>query len=159
MKQQVTLERTFRAPIEDVWELWTTREGIESWWGPEGFKVEVRSIDLRPGGELRYGMTAVAPEMVEFMRREGMPLTTEARLTYTEVSAPHRLAYVHRADFIPGVEPYDTATSVELRAGPDGVQMTLRFDRMHDDTWTERAVQGWESELGRLARVLEQGAR
>src|SRR5262245_47945643 len=38
----VTLERTFDAPIEDVWDLWTTKDGIESWWGPEGFRVEVR---------------------------------------------------------------------------------------------------------------------
>jgi hypothetical protein len=31
------LERTYRVPIEDLWELWTTKAGFESWWGPEGF--------------------------------------------------------------------------------------------------------------------------
>ena len=35
--RRITMERTFAAPMEDVWELWTTKEGIESWWGPEGF--------------------------------------------------------------------------------------------------------------------------
>ena len=32
--------------------------------------------------------------------------------------------------------------------------MVLTIDAMHDDTWTQRAVMGWESELGRLERVL-----
>ena len=26
----------FKATLEEVWELWTTKDGIESWWGPEG---------------------------------------------------------------------------------------------------------------------------
>src|SRR5439155_6931575 len=26
--------RTFQASAKEVWELWTTKEGLESWWGP-----------------------------------------------------------------------------------------------------------------------------
>jgi hypothetical protein len=33
--------------------------------------------------------------------------------------------------------------------------MVLTLDAMHDETWTQRAVMGWESELGKLARLLE----
>src|SRR5262245_53108560 len=105
-KRRITLERTYDARIEDVWELWTTKDGNESWWGPGGFSVQVRKLELRPGGELHYAMTAVAPPQIEFMQKAGMPLTTEARLTYTEIVAPRRLAYTHLADFIPGVAPY-----------------------------------------------------
>jgi hypothetical protein len=66
-----------------------------------------------------------------------------------------RLAYVHLADFIPGVEPYDVATVVEFEETSDGVRMVLTFDAMHSDEWTKRAVMGWESELGKLAAVVE----
>ena len=103
----VTLERTFKAPIEDVWDLWTTKDGIESWWGPEGFAVKVRKLDLRPGGELLYAMTATAPDQIEFMKKAGMPLTTESRVIYTEVVPPRRLAYSQLADFIPGIRSGD----------------------------------------------------
>jgi uncharacterized protein YndB with AHSA1/START domain len=153
-RRQIALERTFEATLEEVWELWTTREGIESWWGPEGFAVTVRSLDLRPGGELRYAMTAVAEEQVAFMKQAGMPLTTEARITFTEVDPPRRLAYEHLADFIPGVKPYDVATVVELHPLAKGVRMVLTIEAMHDEEWTQRAVMGWESELGKLAKVL-----
>jgi uncharacterized protein YndB with AHSA1/START domain len=154
MRKTITMERTYNAAIGDVWDLWTTREGIESWWGPDGFQVTVRAIDLRPGGQLRYAMTAVGPLQVQFMQKAGMPLTTEALVTYTEIIAQRRLAYVHLADFIPGVEPYDVATTVELHPTSSGVRMILTFDAMHDADWTQRAVMGRESELGRLARVL-----
>ena len=50
----------------------------ESWWGPEGFEVTVTSLDLRPGGELVYVMTAVSPEQVAFMKEARMPLSTDA---------------------------------------------------------------------------------
>ena len=53
-RRMITIERTFNAAIEDVWALWTTADGIESWWGPEGFRVKVRKLELRPGGALHY---------------------------------------------------------------------------------------------------------
>jgi uncharacterized protein YndB with AHSA1/START domain len=154
-KRRITLERTYRARIEDVWELWTTKEGIESWWGPGGFAVKVRKLELRPGGELHYAMTAIAPPQIEFMKKAGMPLTTESRLTYTEIVAPRRLAYTHLADFIPGVAPYGVATLVELHPTAEGVRQVLTFDAMHDEEWTQRATMGRESELGKLAKLLE----
>jgi uncharacterized protein YndB with AHSA1/START domain len=154
-RRKVTLERTFRAPIEEVWDLWTTREGIESWWGPDGFTVTVQKIDLRPGGELVYAMTATGSDQIDYMKKAGMPVTTLSRLTYTEVDPPRRLAYSQTADFIPGVEPYEVPTTVELEEGPDGVRMVLSFTAMHDEHWTNMAVMGWESELGKLAKLLE----
>jgi uncharacterized protein YndB with AHSA1/START domain len=154
-RRKVTLERTFNAPIEEVWEMWTTKEGIESWWGPDGFAVTVQKIDLRPGGELRYAMTANAPDQIEFLKKAGMPITTVSRLTYTEVVPPRRLAYSQTADFIPGIEAYEVPTTVELETVLQGVRMVLTFAAMHDEHWTNMAVMGWESELGKLAKLLE----
>lgn len=158
MKSKLKIVREYEASIEDVWEMWTTKEGIEAWWGPDGFFVEVRSIDLRPEGELRYAMIARDPEMVAFMKREGMPVTQECRLTFTEIAAPRRLAYLHPTDFIPGIAPYDVLTEVDLEPLGDKVRLTLTFDRMHDDTWTNRASMGWEMELGKLATALKSRA-
>jgi uncharacterized protein YndB with AHSA1/START domain len=154
-RQKVTLERTFDASVEELWDLWTTKEGIESWWGPDGFAVKVQKLDLRPGGELLYTMTAIASDQIEFMKKAGMPLTTETRATYTEVVPPRRLVYSTKADFIPGVEPYDAATVVELHPSAEGVRLVLTIDAMHDEHWTQMAVMGWKNELEKLARVLK----
>jgi uncharacterized protein YndB with AHSA1/START domain len=154
-KKRITIERTFDASIEDVWELWTTKEGIESWWGPEGFMVKVHTIDLRPGGGLAYAMICVGAEQIEFMKKANMPLSTEHRLSYTEIALHQRLAFTQKADFIPGVDPYDVGTKVEFHPSAQGVRMLLTIDAMHDEHWTHMAVMGWESELGKLAKVLK----
>src|SRR5258705_5080579 len=153
-RAQFSIERTYAASIDGAWAVWTTRAGIESGWGPEGFGVPVTSLDLRPGGEVVYLMTATAPEQVAFMKQAGMPLSTECTVTYTEVSPPGRLAYKTLADFVPDVTPYAVATVVELRATADGVKLTITFDAMHDDLWTERARAGHESQMRKLDGLL-----
>ena len=153
-RPELTLERTFEATPEEVWELWTTKDGIESWWGPEGFSVAVSDLDLRPGGHLAYKMSATAPEQMEYMVKAGMPLTTEHRLTFTEIDPPRRLAYRDIVDFIPDVPHYEVQTVVELQEVAEGTRMVLTFDAMHDDRWTQLARMGRESELDRLAKLL-----
>jgi uncharacterized protein YndB with AHSA1/START domain len=153
-RERVTIERTYDASIEDVWEMWTTKDGIESWWGPEGFATTVRAIDLRVGGVLDYTMRATETGQIEFMKKAGMPIAIDHRLTYTEVTPPKRLGFSNYADFIPGVEPYQVNHLVELRTTADGVRVTVTIDRMHDDYWTEMAVKGWTSELEKLAKAL-----
>jgi uncharacterized protein YndB with AHSA1/START domain len=154
-RPRLTLERTFRAPIHEVWELWTTREGIEAWWGPDGFSVEVRSLELRAGGDLVYTMSAVAQEQIDYMKKAGMPLTTHHSLTFLEVIPPRRLAYRSRVDFVPGVDVYEVDTLLELHEiEGGGTRLNLTFDAMHDDRWTELAKMGHESELDRLERLI-----
>jgi uncharacterized protein YndB with AHSA1/START domain len=156
-RRRVSIERTFKAAVEDVWELWTTKDGIESWWGPDGFTVKVRRLDFRLGGELLYAMTATAPEQIEFLKKAGMPLTTESLVTYTEVEPLRRLGFRQMADFIPGVKPYEVETTVALETGPQGVRMVLILDAMHDEHWTKMAVMGWENELDKLGKLLGVG--
>ena len=153
-RPKLSLERTFEASLDEVWEMWTTKEGIESWWGPEGFSVAVSDLDLRPGGDLVYAMSATAPEQMEYMVKAGMPLTTEHRLTFTEIDPPRRLAYRDIVDFIPDVPHYEVQTVVELQEIAEGTRMVLTFDAMHDDRWTQLARTGRESELDRLAKLL-----
>lgn len=154
-RAKTTIERAYNATLAEAWALWTTAAGLEAWWGPEGFAVTVTHLDLRPGGELRYVMTAVGAEQIEFMRKAGMPLAHDARVEFREVEPERRLVYVHDVDFVPGVPTYQVETIVELRATPTGVHLTLQLDAMHDELWTARATAGWHSELGKLARAID----
>lgn len=158
-RDHFSIERSYTASIEEVWDLWTTKDGIESWWGPEGFDVTVTSIDLRPGGRLVYQMTATGPQQVAFMKSAGMPLSTECRITYLDVSPPSRLAYSTLTDFIPGVTPYEVTTVVDSEKTQIGVKLTVTSDVMHDDVWTERARAGHESQMRKLDALLSARGR
>ena len=148
------LERVFTKPIADVWKLWTTAEGLESWWGPEGFATKVLELDVRPAGVWRYAMTAVGEQQIEFMKRGGMPLTTVSRATYDEVQRHRRLAYTQLVDFVPGLDPYDVHASVDFAQTPQGVRMPGVVAAMPDPELTRLARMGWESQLEKLARRL-----
>jgi uncharacterized protein YndB with AHSA1/START domain len=150
------LERTYPATPEEIWELWTTPAGIASWWAPDGFTVEVLNLDLRPGGELVYTMTATDPQQIEFLQEAGLPLTTRAQKTFTEIERPSRLAYTSLIDFVPDVAAYEHLTVVELDPVESGVAVTMTVEPMHDDVWTDRLLAGRANELDNLARVLEQ---
>jgi uncharacterized protein YndB with AHSA1/START domain len=152
--RKITIERTYQASLQDLWDLWTTNDGIESWWGPGGFTTRVLELDLRVGGKLHYEMTATGAEQVTFMTNAGMPLTIEGRINYTEVVPLKRLGYTHLADFIPGVEPYDVATLVEFHSLGQQARMVLTFDAMHNDEWTQRSIMGQESQLAKLENVI-----
>jgi uncharacterized protein YndB with AHSA1/START domain len=151
----ITFERTYPATLDEVWELWTTKDGFESWWGPEGFSVKVHELDARPGGLLRYDMIATAPETVAFMKQAGMPLATPSSFTYTELTPKTRLGYRHAVDFIPGVAPYSVSSVVELQAKGDTVRMTVTIDTMHSQEWTQRTSAGWESQLRKLDKRFQ----
>lgn len=154
-RQKLTLERTFESSVEEVWELWTTRSGIESWWGPDGFEVKVRRLELRPGGVLDYTMTAVLPDQIEFLSKAGMALSTQHRVMFREVDPRRRLVYEMLADFIPGVEPYPVTTAIDFESTANGVRVVVTFDAMHDERWTQLATMGREGELARLAALLK----
>ncbi len=146
--------------MEDVWEAWTTKKGLESWWDPEGFTTTVRKLDLRPGGEFEYAMTATSPAAIEAMKAAALGLTSVAGGTYTEVTPKRRLAHRTLADFIPGVAPYEVAAVVEIHRVAHGVRLVvtedaMHDDAMHDDLWTQRSMMGMNSSLDRLAKVLE----
>ena len=151
---KVRIERTYEASAKEIWNLWTTATGIESWWAPDGFKVKVDKLELKPGGELLYTMTASGPEQIEFMRGAGMPLSTQSRKTFTEVKSATRLSYNSLVDFVPEHAPYWFLTVVDFEPVGEGTRVVMTVDRMHDDVWTGRLIAGRENELENLRKVL-----
>ncbi len=51
-----TISRTFDAPRELVWKVWTDTEHLKHWWGPKGAEILDAKLDLRPGGIFHYRM-------------------------------------------------------------------------------------------------------
>ena len=153
------LEHTYDAPAELIWELLTTAAGLEEWWAPEGFETRVSELDLRPGGQLRYTMTATAPEQVAFMENTGNPLSVELCKTFTEAAPPARLAYQSLIDFVPGREPYQHLTTIDVEPAGDRTNVVMTVDPLHDETWTQEYLAHRGNELGNLEAVIRRRTR
>jgi uncharacterized protein YndB with AHSA1/START domain len=148
------LERTYRAPAELIWEMCTTAAGLQEWWGSEGFETRVTEIELQPGGQVGYTMTATAAEQVAFVQNLGMPLSNAFRRTFTEVSPPARLAYLSLIDFVPGQEPYEHLTVIDIAPAGDRTNVVMTIDPLHDETWTQEYRDHRENELDNLAVAI-----
>ncbi|MEV4325846.1 SRPBCC domain-containing protein [Microbispora rosea] len=148
------IERTYDAPAELVWELLTTAAGLEEWWVPDGFDIRVSELDLRPGGRLRYTMTATSPEQVAFVRDTGNALSTEFRKTFIEVAPPARLAYLSLIDFVPGHEPYEHLTTIDIEPAGDRTNLVMTLDPLHDETWTRQHRAHRGNELDNLEAAI-----
>lgn len=152
LKQKVVIERTYRAAVAELWNLWTTKAGFESWWGPDGFRADVHVIEPRLGGTLHYSMVADSPQMIAAMQQMGRPVSHESRARFT-VFQPHaRLALTHLIDFLPGVQPYDSTMAVQFVPEGDRVRMIVTLDPMHDEEFTRMSAMGFTSQLTKLDR-------
>lgn len=153
-KPPVVIERTYEGTAHDLWDLWTTKAGFESWWGPEGFRVEVQTIEPRVGGALVYDMIADAPEQIAFMKQAGMPLSHGTHGTFAECDPFKHLRLLHIIDFIPGQAAYENNIVAEFSAQGTSVSMRVSIDAHPTDEWTERSVAGFTSQLKKLPAAL-----
>ena len=147
MSGRQVIERVWDAPIALVWELWTSPKGVESWFGPRGFQVEVSELDLRVGGTFTYTMKAASPEMAAMMEKSGKPTNFQVVSTITVCEPPNKFAY----DSPYG--PETMTTEVEFTQTEAGVKMVLVIDATKPEM-TTGAARGWVSTLERFAEQL-----
>ena len=48
--KDLSVTRTFDAPVERVWKQWSESENVMRWWGPKGFTSPLAKIEFREGG-------------------------------------------------------------------------------------------------------------
>ena len=143
-------ERVYDASIEDVWALWTTKEGLEEWFAPEGMRFEVSVLELRVGGAFDHVMTAVGAEQVAYLSTLGRPLSVWVSGRFVEIEPHRRLRIRFDMDFVPGMESYPYDMLVELHPEAGQVRMVLTADRHPDAEMTRGAMIGLTSQLQRF---------
>jgi uncharacterized protein YndB with AHSA1/START domain len=146
----IRFERVYDAPIKDVWALWTTKEGLEEWFAPEGMHVEVTALELRVGGAFEHVMTAVGAEQVVYLANLNRRTTVRVSGRFVEMVRHRRLRIRFDIDFVPGVESYPYDMVVELHAEAGRVRMILTADRHPDPEMTRGAIIGLTSQLQRF---------
>lgn len=143
----VTLEHTFAAPRQLVWEAWTESAQLARWWGPDHFTAPVCELELRSGGALRIDM--LGPDGHTY------PMTG----IVTEVDAPRRLRFTSRALDDNGSTMFELLNTVTFADAGDTTILTLEarvlavfvpYAGMH----LSGMRAGWEQSLGKLERLL-----
>jgi uncharacterized protein YndB with AHSA1/START domain len=86
-KDGVVIERTFEAPVDLIWIMWTDPDHFKKWYGPKGFTVPVADLDLRIGGKRLVCMVSPDGSMTMWTTGEHTEIVVNERLAYTESPA------------------------------------------------------------------------
>jgi uncharacterized protein YndB with AHSA1/START domain len=139
--REITATRVFRAPRALVWKMWTDREHIARWWGPRGFSLTTRTMDVRPGGVWDFVMHG--PDGRDYKNEN----------VYVEVVEPERIVYDHVSTPIHRVTATFVAEGDETRVT---MHMVFATAEMRDATVkTFNAVEGQKETLDRLEGELQ----
>ncbi|MGD9681378.1 MAG: SRPBCC family protein [Candidatus Obscuribacterales bacterium] len=83
-KPVFVINRTFKAPKEVLFDMWTKPEHLARWLPPTGFDMEFIRADIRTGGSSFYVMSA------------GASMKMYGRAIYSEITRPDRLVYAQQ---------------------------------------------------------------
>jgi uncharacterized protein YndB with AHSA1/START domain len=136
---ELVLTRTFDAPRDLVFKLWTDPKHIPHWWGPSGFVTTVHVMDVRPGGAWRYSMRG--PDGKDY------PFNGE----YVEVVSPEKLVFIGTIH-----EGADHQIWTEIVFIEQGRRTQVRIHQVYsfESDATRGAPIGWSMQLDRLEKYL-----
>ncbi|GAA0880222.1 hypothetical protein GCM10009119_31920 [Algoriphagus jejuensis] len=107
-----------------VFEMFSSKEHLANWWGPEGMGIEVKTFDFQPEGTFHYVLKAGSFEMW-------------GKFTYLEIDAPNRIALLNafsnpegetiNAPAVPFGADWPLEMWTEYRFIPEGDQCLLRL--------------------------------
>lgn len=145
-KPELVLTRTFAAPRELVFKVWTDPKHLAQWWGPAGFTNPVCELDARSGGAIRIHMRA--PDGTVY------PMTG----VYQELVAPERIVFSSSALDGAGRPLFEVLTTVTFteQDGKTTQVLRARVTKKTDgaDMYLDGMEAGWTQSLERLAGYL-----
>jgi uncharacterized protein YndB with AHSA1/START domain len=141
----LTMERTFDAPADRVFDAFTSEEVLARWFhaGPD-WETPVAQADVRIGGEVRI-----------VMRNPHEDARYGGGGRYTEIDPPRRLGFT----WIWDDDPDQVEQLIEIDFSESDGRTNMRF--VHRDLWDEEAVVshrgGWTEAFNNLQREVESG--
>ena len=137
----VRIERTFDAPIEEVFDAWTSEEVLRRWWhaGPD-WETPSAQVDVRLGGSLRI-----------VMRNPQRGTDHGGSGEYTVIDRPHRLSFTWIWDDDPS-----NPQLIELEFSEQDRATTVRMvnSGITTDAGRDQHEDGWQKCLDNLDRAL-----
>jgi uncharacterized protein YndB with AHSA1/START domain len=160
-KHTFVINRTFDAPLDVMFEMWTNPSHFSKWLAPTGFEMQFIRSDIRPGGSTFYFMTGQGGAKM-YGRAEYRQIEKPDRLVYTQQFCGEN-EKISRHPMSP-TWPETMLTTVKLTAeGPSRTRVTVTWEP-HGATTPEELetfiksrggmTQGWTGSFDKLESYL-----
>ena len=152
--QAVVLERTFDAPVDLIWRMWTDSEHFKAWYGPNGASIAVATMDVHVGGSRLVCMEMETPNgsMRMWFAGEYREVVENERLVYTEfMSDEHGNAASPSQEALAEGHPTTTEVRVDLEDLGGRTRMVMTHVGIPSDS---PGAAGWTMALDKLAALI-----
>ncbi|HTB31099.1 MAG TPA: SRPBCC domain-containing protein [Bacteroidia bacterium] len=145
--KELTITRTFDAPLDLVWAAWTDVEHIKNWWGPKGFTNPVCNWNAKPGSKIYIEMKA--PDGVIYPM-DGV---------FDEISEHEKIVFSSAALDLKGEHLFDVLNTIHFIEEGDKTKLKLHFIfsniRPEGLQHIGGAEMGWNMSLDKLTILLD----
>lgn len=159
-KDNFVINRTFDAPIELMFEMWTDPQHFSQWLPPTGLQMTFLKADIRPGGSSLYFMKGGDLEM--YGRADYLEIEKPTRIVYTQQFCDEKENISHHP--MAPTWPETLLTTVELtEEGTHCTRVTVTWEP-HGATTREELdafinekggmTQGWTGSFDKLETYL-----
>lgn len=157
-KESVHIKRSFDAPIEVIWAMWTDPAKFQQWYGPMGMSVPLAEMDVTIGGTRKICMEMITPDqtMQMWFIGEYKEIVAPTRLVYTESMCDAAGNIIKPEDMgMPPGSPDVTEVIVELQSEGNQTMMTMTHRGVPAGSPGEG---GWKQAFDKLAEYLPPNA-
>ena len=154
-RDAVVIERSFDAPVDLIWQMWTEPEHFKAWYGPDGAAIPVAKMDVRVGGSRLVGMEMETPGGLMRMWFTGKyrEVVKNERLVYTESLSDENGNVLSPSDMgMPQGHSTTTEVIVELEDVGGRTKMVMTHVGVPD---ASPGAAGWAMALDKLAAHVE----
>jgi uncharacterized protein YndB with AHSA1/START domain len=147
----VVIERSFDAPVDLIWQMWTDPEHFKAWYGPGGATIPVAKMDVRVGGTRLVCMEVHSPDGLVQMWFTGeyREVVENRRLVYTESISDENGNVSSPSDIgMPEGHPITTEVRIELEDVGGRTRMVMTHAGIPGDS---PGAAGWAMALDELA--------
>jgi uncharacterized protein YndB with AHSA1/START domain len=151
----VVLERTFDAPVDVIWQMWTDPEHFKAWYGPDGASIPVAKMDVRVGGTRLVCMEMQTPNgpMQMWFTGEYREVVEHQRLVYTESMSDENGNVSSAADMgMPEGHPTTTEVRVDFEDVGGRTKMVMTHAGIPADS---PGATGWLMAFEKLATHVD----
>ncbi len=155
-RHAVVIERSFDAPVDLIWQMWTDPEHFAAWYGPDGATIPVAKMDVRVGGTRLVSMEMHTPDgpMRMWFTGEYREVVENERLVYTESISDEHGSVLSASDMgMPAGHPTTTEIRVELEDVGGRTKMVMTHAGIPADS---PGAGGWAMALDKLATHVRQ---
>ena len=141
---EVIHTRLLNAPRKLVWDVWTNPDHLREWWGPDGFSLTNKSIDVKPGGEWHFIMHGFGRDFIN-------------QVNYLEVAEPSIISY-HHGD---GEGKISFTVHVTMEEVGDKTKLTIRSVFQSSDILDQldrevNAIEGGKQTYNRMEKYVHE---